>query len=59
MYATDRRYVVTDDDEYLVDVFSLKGFTAIAQNISTSKFGKGQHETSEGRAINTAIENIK
>lgn len=57
--GTVRRHIVHDGDEYLVDIMSNDGWTVIAQDISTGKFGKGHHETSEGRAIAKAIENTK
>lgn len=59
MFGTERRYVIEDEKEYLVDVFNLNGFTALAQDMISGKYGKGSHETSESIAITNAISKIK
>lgn len=59
MYNTTRRFVKSNENEYLVDVFRMGDYVAIAQDISSGKFGKGSHETNETRAITEAIGNIK
>ncbi|MFJ5713130.1 hypothetical protein [Neobacillus sp. NPDC093127] len=54
-YATQRRYMKYNGDEYLLDVISQDGFKVIATQLSTGRIEQGYHRLSEADAVMDAV----